>query len=1326
MKSTDLKDYYIGLDIGTNSVGWAVTDTEYNIPDFNRKAMWGIHLFNEGQTAEARRLKRCQRRRLDRRNQRITLLRELFDKEVCKVDPNFFQRMNESNLHLGDGNKTQVNSLFDDEKYKDKDFHKNYPTMYHLRYELMTSKEKHDIRLVYLALHHIVKYRGHFLFEVSSEEGMPDFKSVLGEYIDIVNDLTESDFSIDLISDDVNSILSGSMGIKEKERELNKLFAAENNVQKAFLKLLTGGSVKISSLFEGIESKDSISLKDSNFDDNIDDLEAKIGEENIEVVKLAKSIVDWVALNRILQGSDSISKSKIKDYDQHKQDLKLLKKSIKEIVPEKYEEVFRKSEEKKGALNNYCSYSGKTKKKYMSVARCSQEEFCKYLLNKVFKGKESEMDTGMLERLKDNTFMPLQTVKNNSIFPNSCHLEEMKHILSNAELHYPFLKEKDGDGITVSEKIVKICQFRIPYFVGPLNSNSPNSWIKRDDTVSVRPWNFEKVVDLNESAERFMNNLVSQCTYLIGEQVLPKNSILYSKFTLLNELNNISINSERIAPEMKQKLYEDKFLNSESNRRITKSSVRDYFVSMGMCVKDSEIGGIDLEIKSSLASYHKLKSVIGEKIEDSSLAEDIIRIITVFGGDRKQLKAKLYETYKGVLTEGEIESLTRIKFEGWGRLSGKFLTGITHTDPVTERSMNIITALKETNCNLQELLSGNYTYVDKINEHNSVLEGKTGESYGDLVEKLYVSPAVKRGIWRSVRIVKELVKIIGHKPAKIFIETTRKPDEIKKRTVSRKAALMDLYKKCGEDVTELFSSLEGQSDARLRGKHLYLYYLQHGKCMYCGKNIDIHDLGNKEMVDTDHIYPQSKIKDDSIHNNLVLTCRMCNQKKLDTYPLKPEIRSQMRPFWSMLRQKDFITAEKYSRLIRTSEFSEEELGKFISRQLVETSQSIKATASVLKKIMGDETDIVYVKGSNVSEFRNRNKFVKCREVNDLHHAKDAYLNIVVGNVYDTKFTKNPLNFVRKSEHYNLNKMFEWDVKSPSTFAWKGGENGSIATVRKYMARDNILYTRLPYIKKGQLFDENVVSKRDSVYPVKSGMDVNKYGGYDNAKIAFFSLVEHEKKGKKVRSIEAYPIHMSMRGKSVPEIEKYLSNSLENPKVLIPYIGVDSLFEIDGFRMTLSGKTGDKISFNNAEQLKLPSDIYQYCKKMINYIEKGNSFTAEDYGLTDESNVMLYDTLLRKISDNIYGVVFQNEFDVLMNAREKFEAESVEEQSRMLVDLLRMFHCNAEKANLKKYDGSGSAGFIQKNKNTLASNESLAIINTSITGLYENKIQLSRL
>lgn len=48
-------NYYLGLDIGTNSVGWAVTDEKYNILKSHGKAMWGIRLFEEGKTAEEQR-----------------------------------------------------------------------------------------------------------------------------------------------------------------------------------------------------------------------------------------------------------------------------------------------------------------------------------------------------------------------------------------------------------------------------------------------------------------------------------------------------------------------------------------------------------------------------------------------------------------------------------------------------------------------------------------------------------------------------------------------------------------------------------------------------------------------------------------------------------------------------------------------------------------------------------------------------------------------------------------------------------------------------------------------------------------------------------------------------------------------------------------------------------------------------------------------------------------------------------------------------------------------------------------------------------------------
>ena len=110
------KEYYLGLDIGTNSLGWAVTDTDYNVIKKNGKALWGVRLFTEAETAAERRTFRTSRRRVQRRRQRIKLLQELFAPEIAKVDMGFFQRMSESRLYAEDrseGNK-QSNALFDE------------------------------------------------------------------------------------------------------------------------------------------------------------------------------------------------------------------------------------------------------------------------------------------------------------------------------------------------------------------------------------------------------------------------------------------------------------------------------------------------------------------------------------------------------------------------------------------------------------------------------------------------------------------------------------------------------------------------------------------------------------------------------------------------------------------------------------------------------------------------------------------------------------------------------------------------------------------------------------------------------------------------------------------------------------------------------------------------------------------------------------------------------------------------------------------------------------------------------------------------------------
>ena len=70
--------YYLGLDIGTDSVGYAVTDENYTLCKFKGEPMWGVTLFDPAELAVKRRGFRVARRRLDRRQQRIRLLQELF------------------------------------------------------------------------------------------------------------------------------------------------------------------------------------------------------------------------------------------------------------------------------------------------------------------------------------------------------------------------------------------------------------------------------------------------------------------------------------------------------------------------------------------------------------------------------------------------------------------------------------------------------------------------------------------------------------------------------------------------------------------------------------------------------------------------------------------------------------------------------------------------------------------------------------------------------------------------------------------------------------------------------------------------------------------------------------------------------------------------------------------------------------------------------------------------------------------------------------------------------------------------------------------------
>ena len=586
--------------------------------------------------------------------------------------------------------------------------------------------------------------------------------------------------------------------------------------------------------------------------------------------------------------------------------------------------------------------------------------------------------------------------------------------------------------------------------------------------------------------------------------------------------------------------------------------------------------------------------------------------------------------------------------------------------------------------------------------------------------------------------------------------------EESKRTDSRLKKLQDLYKQCREENIDFMPckdelnafkiQLSSKKEDDLRSDKLYLYYTQMGRCMYTGERIEIASLYDDNLYDIDHIYPRSKTKDDSLSNR-VLVKKEVNAAKTDIYPLDAAIRTKMHSFWKLLYDKGFIDERKYERLTRSTQLRDEELAGFISRQLVETRQSTKAVATILKTAY-QNSEIVYVKAGNVSDFRHQFNFIKCREVNDLHHAKDAYLNIVVGNCYHVKFTANPLNFIIKNQdnrRYSLKPeiFYKFSIKRDDEIAWLGGKDGTMATVAKTMHKNNILFTRQPVEGKGELFKQNPLKAKSGQMPLKAGLSIEKYGGYNSLTTAYFAVVKSEgKKGAVQLSIEAVPLVYAKQGEKA--VQKYFTDVVRlcNPEIKIPKIKKYSLFKINGFPMHISGRTDNRILFYGAGQLCIDEAEVDYLKKALKYeadiasnevlISDKNAddtqkqkaqnrldYLKQKWGISSEANMHIYDMLLVKSGNNLYKNRPASQTKDLQEQRVVFEKLSLAEQIHVIGEVLKLFKCASASANLKLLDKGNACGVIKVSNNILKFKQCV-LINQSPTGIFEQKVNLMKL
>lgn len=1365
------KNYSIGLDIGTNSVGFAVITDDYKVPSkkmkvlgntdkrFIKKNLIGALLFDEGTTAEARRLKRTARRRYTRRKNRLRYLQEIFFEEMSKLDSSFFHRLDDSFLIPEDkrASKYPIFATLAEEK----EYHKQFPTIYHLRKYLADSKEKADLRLIYLALAHMIKYRGHFLYEDTFDIKNNDIQKIFNEFISIY-DNTFEESSLSGQNAQVEAIFTDKISKSAKRERVLKLFPDEKSTGlfSEFLKLIVGNQADFKKHFN-LEEKAPLQFSKDTYDEDLENLLGQIGDDFADLFVVAKKLYDAILLSGILTVTDPstkapLSASMIERYENHQKDLAALKQFIKNNLPEKFVEIF--SDQSKDGYAGYID--GKT----------TQEAFYKYIKNLLSKFEGADY---FLEKIEREDFLRKQRTFDNGSIPHQIHLQEMNAILRRQGEHYPFLKEN-------REKIKKILTFRIPYYVGPLASgNSDFAWLTRNSDQAIRPWNFEEIVDKASSAEDFINKMTNYDLYLPEEKVLPKHSLLYETFAVYNELTKVKFIAEGLRDYQffdsgqKKQIVNQLF---KEKRKVTEKDIIHYIHNVDG-YDGIELKGIEKQFNASLSTYHDLLKIIKDKefmddAKNEAILENIVHTLTIFE-NREMIKQRLAQ-YDSLFDEKVIKALTRRHYTGWGKLSAKLINGIC--DKQTGNTiLDYLIDDGKINRNFMQLINDDGLSFKEIIQKAQVF-GKT-DDVKQVAQELPGSPAIKKGILQSIKIVDELVKVMGHAPESIVIEMARE----NQTTARGKKNSQQRYKRIEDSLKILASGLDSNilkehptDNIKLQNDRLFLYYLQNGKDMYTGEALDINQLSS---YDIDHIIPQAFIKDDSLDNR-VLTSSKDNRGKSDNVP-SIEVVQKRKAFWQQLLDSKLISERKFNNLTKAERGGLDERDKvgFIKRQLVETRQITKHVAQILDARFNTEVNeknqkirtvkIITLKSNLVSNFRKEFRLYKVREINDYHHAHDAYLNAVVAKAILKKYpklepefvygdyqkhdlkryisrSKDPKEIEKATEKYffysNLLNFFKEEVhyadgtivkrenieysKDTGEIAWN--KEKDFAIVKKVLSLPQVNIVKKREVQTGGFSKESILPKgnSDKLIPRKTKdilWDTTKYGGFDSPVIAYSILLiaDIEKgKAKKLKTVKTL-VGITIMEKAA--FEKNPITFLENKgyhnvrKENILCLPKYSLFELENGRRRLLASAKE---LQKGNEIVLPvylTTLLYHSKNVhkldepghLEYIQKHRNEFKDLLNLISEFSQkhVLADANLEKIK-NLYADNEQADIEILVNS---------------FINLLTFTALGAPAAF--KFFGKD---VDRKRYTTVSEILNATLIHQSITGLYETRIDLSKL
>ena len=197
------------------------------------------------------------------------------------------------------------------------------------------------------------------------------------------------------------------------------------------------------------------------------------------------------------------------------------------------------------------------------------------------------------------------------------------------------------------------------------------------------------------------------------------------------------------------------------------------------------------------------------------------------------------------------------------------------------------------------------------------------------------------------------------------------------------------------------------------------------------------------------------------------------------------------------------------------------------------------------------------------------------------------------------------------------------------------------------------------------------------------------------------------------------------------LEKYVyennfkknDKTIGNFKILFDKLYIGSLIKVDEFNYYLGGKTNNSAWIDSAVQVIFGLDKLAYLKKLVKAcnINEIDDDSAVYYGISKDENIKMYKTIVEKMGTQMFLKKKNNkyyDFDS-SSVLEKFSNLTIVEQSKQLLEMLNSLTDKKTTRNLKP--------LVTSSRSTLSldiSNlNSFTIINQSVTGLFENNIEI---